>query len=56
MNTQINMDTFHEMLKDESPQSPLMIALKKLSEIGEAKSITETQGLMPLGSWAGWSY
>ena len=56
MNTQINMDTFHEMLNDETAQSPLMMALKKLSEINEPKSITETKGLKPLGSWSGWSF
>ena len=56
MNTQINIDTFHEMLQDETTQSPLMLALKKLSEISEPKSISETQGLKPLGSWSGWSY
>ncbi|UCG24230.1 MAG: hypothetical protein JSW55_19265 [Chloroflexota bacterium] len=56
MKPQINMDTFHEMLQDETAQSPLMIALKKLSEIGEPKSITEMKGIRPLGSWSGWSY
>lgn len=56
MKTQINMNTFHEMLQDEAAQDQLMMVFKKLSEISEPKSITETQGLKPLGSWSGWSF
>ena len=56
MKPQISIDTFHEMLNDETAQSPLMSALKKLTEIGEHKSITEMEGPMPLGSWEGWSF
>jgi len=55
MNTQIDMNTFNEMLKNESATSPLMMALKKLMEIGEPKSITEAKGPKPLGVWSGWS-
>ena len=55
MNTQIDMTTFHELLKNDSPESSLMIAIKKLLEIGEPKSITEAKGPAPLGVWSGWS-
>jgi hypothetical protein len=55
MNTQIDMNTFNEMLKNESAENPLMIALKKLVEISEPKSITEAKGPQPLGVWSGWA-
>ena len=56
MKKQIDMITFHEMLKNESAESPLMIALRKLSEISEPKKITEALGPQPLGSWGGWAW
>lgn len=55
MNTQIDMNTFHEMLKNETAESQLLTALKKLAELGEPKSITEAKGARPLGSWSGWA-
>jgi hypothetical protein len=55
MNTQIDMNAFSEMLKNETVENPLMLALKKLTEISEPKSITEAKGPQPLGVWSGWA-
>jgi hypothetical protein len=55
MNTQIDMNTFNEMLKNESVESPIMLALKKLVEVSEPKSISEVKGPQPLGVWSGWA-
>ncbi|MFN2223759.1 MAG: hypothetical protein PVH65_17885 [Chloroflexota bacterium] len=55
MKTQIDMTKFHELLNDETAESQLMIALKKLIEVSEPKSITEAKGPQPLGVWSGWA-
>ena len=55
MNTQIDMTKFHEMLNDGTADSQLMMALKKLLEVSEPKSITEAKGPQPLGVWSGWA-
>ena len=52
MNTQIDMNTFNEMLKNESAEGSIIFALKKLAEISEPKSITEAKGPQPLGVWS----
>lgn len=54
MRTQIDMIKFHELLNDEAAESQLMLALKKLLEVSEPKSITEAKGPQPLGVWSGW--
>jgi len=56
MNTQIDMSTFHEMLKNEEANSLLMQTLKKLTSINDPKSIAKVAGPQPLGSWSGWSF
>ena len=53
MNEQINISAFLELLKSDK-ESPLLEALRKLSEVGEPESITEPQGLGQLGAWSGW--
>ena len=53
MNEQINISTFLELLSSDE-ESPLLEALRKLSEVGDPESITEPQGLGSLGSWSGW--
>jgi hypothetical protein len=55
MNTQIDMTKFHELLNDETAESQLMTALRKLLEVSEPKSITEAKGPEPLGVWSGWA-
>ena len=55
MNTQIDMTKFHELLNNETAESQLMVALKKLLEVSEPKSITEAKGGEPLGVWSGWA-
>ncbi len=55
MDTQIDMTKFHELLNDETAESQLMVALRKLLEVSEPKSITEAKGPQPLGVWSGWA-
>jgi hypothetical protein len=55
MKTQIDMTKFHELLNDETAESQLMLALRKLLEVSEPQSITEAKGPQPLGVWMGWA-
>lgn len=56
MNSQIDMTKFHELLNEETADSQLMMALKKLLEVSEPRSITEAKGPAPLGVWSGWAF
>lgn len=55
MNEQINISAYLEMLDSDS-ESPLLEALRKLTEVGDPEAITEAKGPKPLGSWGGWAF
>ena len=54
---QLDIAAFHELLQEESiDDQQLVIALKKMREIKDPKSVVEALREFGFGSWSGWSF
>ena len=54
---QLDIAAFHEFLQEESADDQqLSIALKKMREIKDPKSVAKAVREFAFGSWSGWSF